>query len=129
MHLFSAGPQDPSQIDRFGIGFLLSRPCETTSYRAGGPDCAAGGSDHEIFTDSLRISRRDDNIWMADMLRNRLSSQATLLVGDAGYHMCQKAMELEAKRIESKFGVNVMEFVDTTRSGGPRIKSLQRTPR
>ena len=86
------------------------------------------GFDRGIFTDSLRISRRADNIWMADMLRNQLKSHATLLVGDAGYHMCRKAMELEAKRIEAKFGIDVTQFSNSLRSTGPPNAPLQRAP-
>lgn len=89
----------------------------------------AGSFDRKIFTDSLQISRRDDNLWMADMLRDELESHATLLVGDAGYHMCRPAMELEAKRIEAKFGIDVIQMTDTLQSADPRNRPLQRTPR
>lgn len=87
------------------------------------------GFDRDIFTDSLRVSRRSDNIWMADMLRNEMNSHATLLVGDAGFHMCQEAMELEAKRIEAKFEIDVTQFSDSLRSAGPPNNPLQRIPR
>ena len=90
---------------------------------------ARGPGGGTIFTDSLRISRREDNLWMADMLRNELSSHATLLVGDAGYHMCRQAMEMEAKRIEAKFGIDVTQFSDSLRTDGPQFKPFQGMPR
>lgn len=88
----------------------------------------AGNADPAVFTDSLRISRRGDNLWMVDMRKRQSDSQATLRVGDAGYHMCQEAMEMEARRIESKFGVDVSEFVNTNRTQGAR-SVLQQTQR
>ena len=68
-----------------------------------------GNADSTMFTENLRISRRGDNIWQADMLKDAFNSHATIIVGDVGYRSCERVVKTEAKRIEKKFGIEVTE--------------------
>jgi hypothetical protein len=68
------------------------------------------------FTPAGRTSRRGDNLWTSDFVANGMDSNATLLVGDAGYRGCLLNAQHEAKRVEAKFGVVLSDS-----TGGPRF--------
>ena len=74
---------------------------------------SVGNADPSIFTDSLRVSRRDDNLWNVDVLRDSLNSHALIWVGDIGYRGCRLLVQSESKRIEKQFGIRVTEEGDT----------------